>query len=171
MANKTSVLTCLGVLLAAGIGLAVFQAKSQAGGNDPVARVVLHKSLLDRCFGQHFDDAKLRREMVGTWEMAMSRNLNGTNYYKFPKHNSRLKMWTETNWAIVCYDADSNVIFSASGPYELQGNAYTETIETATGGMTNFLGAHPRFHIRIEDGKVYQLGQRVHEIWRRQEPP
>jgi len=71
-------------------------------------------------------------------------------------------MWTLTNWAIIRYDAKSNVVYSASGPYELQGDLYTETTANATGTMTPYIGTRSTYKLRVDGDKYYQtaLGDR-----------
>ena len=158
------------ILLAVGITIADYLSKAPAvGEKDPVAYAVLHKSLLQKVFHLQVDENKLRRQMIGVWEMSAVRSRRGTNYFFLQKGNNHFKIWTRTNWSIVSYDSDSNIVDSASGPYTLQGNTYSETIETATGFMTNFIGAHPRFKIRVDGDNYYQLGQSntIHEIWQR----
>ena len=97
-----------------------------------------------------------------------SRQANKLIY--LPPNNNNLKIFTETNWSIISRDADSNVIYSAGGPYTLKGNVYTETIETATGQMTQYLHMRPRFRIRVDGDKYYQMGVNqspLEEIWQR----
>jgi hypothetical protein len=75
-----------------------------------------------------------------------------------------------TNWAIVTYDAKSNVVYSASGPYELDGNLYTETVESGTGTMTNYLGVSLHYQLRVEGDKYYQMGSGIEEMGERVQP-
>jgi len=168
--TKTAGAVTAGILLAAGITIAVFLSKRPAANeNDPVAYAVLHRSLLQKLFRQEVNEHELRRQLLGTWEMAAVRSRRGTNYFFLPTNNNHLKIFTQTTWSIVGYDDDSNMVYSAGGPYQLRGNTYTETIESATGFMTNFIGAHPRFKIILKGDKYYQLGQgnNIHEIWQR----
>jgi hypothetical protein len=80
-------------------------------------------------------------------------------------------MFTLTNWAIVAYDAGSNILYSASGHYTLHGDNYTESIEAATGMMTRYLGARPAFKIRVDGDNYYQMGSgknpSIEEVWQR----
>ena len=65
----------------------------------------------------------------------------------------------------------SNVLYSAGGPYTLQGENYTEIIEEATGQMTQYLHARPSFRVRVVGDKYYQMGAgknpTVEEMWQR----
>ena len=72
-----------------------------------------------------------------------------------------------TNWAIVTYDSRSNVVYSASGPYELNGNLYTETVESGTGNMTNYIGTRLQYKLRVEGDKYYQMGSGIEETGQR----
>jgi hypothetical protein len=116
-------------------------------------------------------ESDLKDQLPGTWELVATRSggPNGLRYY--PTNNGHYKIFTPTGWKIVTYDSQSNVVYSAGGPYALHGNVYMETVESATGAMTQFLGAHPRFKIRIEGNTYYQLGVGgnawVQEIWQR----
>jgi hypothetical protein len=78
-----------------------------------------------------------------------------------------LKTWTLTNWAIVTYDSKSNVVYSAGGPYELHGNLYTETVESGTGGMSNYIGAQLQYQLRVKGDKYYQMGSGIEETGQR----
>jgi hypothetical protein len=108
--------------------------------------------------------------MVGVWELVAFKSRQANKFIYLPPNNNNLKIFTETNWSIISRDADSNVTYSAGGPYTLHGNFYTETIESATGQMTQYLGEHPRFRIRVDGNKYYQMGvsqSPLEEIWQR----
>ncbi len=155
---KTTVAVSLGILLAGAAGITVYEAKERTTREkDIVAYEIEHQSPLQKMFPQRVDENKLRQQLVGVWAIEAKKFRGNAKYTQYPKDNHRLKIWTSTNWSIVTYDADSNVVYSASGPYELQGNNYTETIESATGGMTNFLGERPQFKIRVDGDKYYQM--------------
>ena len=124
---------------------------------DIVAYEIQHQSLLQKVFPQKIDENELRHQLVGVWTIIAKKFRGDPGFRYFPKDNLRLKTWTLTNWAIVTYDSESNIVYSASGPDELRGNNYTETIETATGGMTNYIGADPQFKIRVDGDKYYQM--------------
>ena len=100
---------------------------------------------------------------------AKSRSTGGFVFLRSP--GSYRKIFTLTNWAIVTYDADSNVLYSASGHYTLRGDSYTEFIEAATGMMAPYLGAHPGFRIRVDGDNYYQMGAgknpSIEEMWQR----
>jgi hypothetical protein len=156
--KKTAAVAGVVILLALGTTIAVFEAKNSAARKkDPVAYEILHQSLWQKVFPQKTDENELRHQLVGIWTIIAKKFRSDSGFRYFPMDNLRLKMWTLTNWSIVTYDTESNVVYSASGPYELHGNNYTETIEAATGGMTNYLGAKPRFKIRVDGDKYYQM--------------
>jgi hypothetical protein len=118
------------------------------------------------------DENELKHELSGTWRMAADKSWGATQYHYYPNTNGKYKTFTLTNWSVVQYDADSNVLYSAAGAYSIHGNVYTESIDQATGGMTQFIGAHPQFKILVEGDKYYQLGlggnpPNIKEMWQR----
>jgi len=133
---------------------------------NPVEYYVLHQPMVQR-------ESELKNEMVGTWELAGVRSSRTGQFIFLPPHSGYFKMFTMTNWAIVTYDANSNVVYSASGHYTLHGDSYTEAIEAATGQMTRYLGAHPGFKIRVNGDNYYQMaaGKKpsLEEMWQRVE--
>jgi len=155
---KTALVVSVGILLAAGITIEVVKSKDQAARKkDIVTYEILHQSLLQKLFPQRVDENELRHQLVGVWALEAKKLRGNPKFTHFPNDNHRLKIWTLTNWAIVTYDADSNVVYSASGPYELQGNLYTETIESGTGVMSNYIGARPKYRIRVDGDEYYQM--------------
>ena len=102
-------------------------------------------------------DEELRSQMAGTWELRGVRNRQIGLFIPVSAHSGYFKSWTPTNWSIVTYDQFSNVQYTASGHYTLQGDHYTEAIEAATGQMTQYLGARPVFRIRLDGGNYYQM--------------
>jgi hypothetical protein len=134
--------------------------------NNPVEYHVLHTPMVQ-------SESELKNELVGTWELAGAKSRMTGQFFPLPPHSGYFKMFTLTNWAIVTYDADSNVVYSASGHYTLQGDSYTESIEAATGRMIRFRGQHPRFKIRVDGDNYYQMGAEknpvVVELWQRVE--
>lgn len=134
---------------------------------NPVEYFILHTA-------KKQSDAELRDQMVGTWEMAGVRNRQSGLFIFVPPRSGNFKTWTLTNWSIVSYDFFSNVQYTASGHYTLQGDLYTEAIEAATGQMTQYLGARPSFRIRLEGDTYYQMSagnnaNPLEEMWRRVE--
>ena len=152
---KSTVIAGVGILLlGGGITTMVGQAKERANrAKDPVAYEFRNQSQVDA--------NKLRQQLVGKWALEAKR-LGFDNNYTYYKDNNRQKMWTLTNWAIIRYDDRSNIVYSASGPYELQGDLYTETVEKATGTMSSYIGARMQFRLRVDGDKYYQtsLGDR-----------
>ncbi|MGZ4973656.1 MAG: RNA polymerase sigma factor [Limisphaerales bacterium] len=147
-AKSTLIIGVAVLLLGGGITTVVLKVKARAAlANDPVAYQFRTKPPIAA--------NTLRQQLVGRWALEAKRLGVDKPYARF-KDNNRLKMWTETNWAIITYDAKSNVVYSASGPYEVQGDRYTETIEKATGAMKNYVGARPQFKLRVDGDKYYQ---------------
>ncbi|HUB86482.1 MAG TPA: hypothetical protein VMB22_01215 [Verrucomicrobiae bacterium] len=178
--SKTAVIIGVGILVAAlffgGIVFFVFKAMVRAAQakeltelkeNNPVEYYVLHTPLQ-----QNQDD--LRRSLVGTWELMGARSSMTGEFTRLSSPQNFHKTFTLTNWAIVTYDYNSNVLYSASGHYTLQGELYTESIEAATGAMTKYLGKHAKFKIRVDGDTYYQMGAgknpSIEEMWQRTEP-
>jgi len=121
------------------------------------------------------DENELRRELVGTWRMAANESWGATHYHYYPEDYGDFKIFTPTDWRVVMYDAQSNLLYSAGGTYTLRGNVYNESIDTATGVTTRFLGNHPRFKILVDGDRYYQMGldgnpPAIKEMWQRVRP-
>ena len=140
------------------------RAMSELKADNPVEYHVLHTPLTK-------SEDELKSEMVGTWELTGAKSRLTGGFVSLQSPGSFLKTFTLTNWAIVTYDANSNILYSASGHYTLEGERYTESIEAATGNMTRYLGAHPGFRIRVEGDDYYQMGvgknPSIEEMWHR----
>ena len=114
-----------------------------------------------------------RSAMLGTWELRGAMNRQTGEFNFVPAGSGYFKTWTPTNWSIVTYDLFSNVQYTASGHFTLEGDTYTESIEAATGMMTRYLGAHPKFKIRVDGDSYYQMGagkknaNPLEEMWQR----
>jgi hypothetical protein len=119
---KTMVVVSIGILLAAGTTIAVLESKARADRKkDVVAYEILHPSLMQNLTGRQTDDNETRRQLEGAWIITDKRFQGTARYSHYPKNNPHLKTWTLTNWAIVTYGSKSNVVYSASGTYELHG--------------------------------------------------
>ena len=132
---------------------------------NPVEYYIQHTPLT-----QTGDD--LRNAMVGTWELTGAKSARTGGFVRLMSPQNYHKTFTLTNWAIVTYDNNSNVLYTASGHYTLQGDNYTESIEAATGQMTQYLGAHPSFKIRLDGDTYYQMSagrnsNPLEEMWQR----
>ncbi len=140
------------------------RALAELKADNPVEYYVLHTPMVQ-------SEDELKSEMAGTWQLTGVKSRNTGTFVFLQSPASYRKMFTLTNWAIVTYDADSNVLYSASGHYTLQGDNYTESIEAATGMMTRYLGAHPAFRIRVDGDSYYQMGAgknpSIEEMWQR----
>ena len=141
------------------------QALEELKAANPVEYYIQHTPLT-----QSGDD--LRNAMVGTWELRGTRNRQAGQFIFVPAHSGYFKTWTLTNWSIVTYGLFSNVQYTASGHYTLQGDNYTESIEAVTGQMTQYLGNHPAFRIRVDGDTYYQMtagrnSNPLEEMWQR----
>jgi len=167
------IVALVAVLILGGLAFLIFKVRAHAvqakalaelKADNPVEYYVLHTAMVQ-------SEDELKNEMVGTWQLmgARSRRTGGFVFLQSP--GSYHKMFTLTNWAIVTYDADSNVLYTASGHYTLQGDNYTESIEAATGTMTRYLGARPGFKIRLDGDNYYQMSPgknpSIEEMWQR----
>jgi hypothetical protein len=170
-----SVVALVAVLILGGITFLFLTVRAQAAqrralaelkADNPVEYYVLHTPMVQ-------SESNLKDEMVGTWKLTGAKSQRTGGFVVLQSPGSFLKSFTLTNWAIVTYDADSNVLYSASGHYTLHGDSYTESIEAATGMMTRFLGAHPGFKIRVVGDNYYQMGAgkdpSIEEMWQRVE--
>jgi RNA polymerase sigma factor (sigma-70 family) len=147
---KSTVIVGVGILLLGGgfTTVVVQKAKARAdSANDPVAYLFRDQSPVDA--------NKMRQQLVGNWVLKTKRLGMDKDYTHYPDNN-RQKMWTLTNWTIVFYDARSNIFCSASGPYELQGDLYTEAVQKGTGIMTNYIGTQMKFRLRVDGDTYYQ---------------
>jgi hypothetical protein len=117
------------------------------------------------------DDDILKDEMVGTWKLAGAKSRRTRQFVFLSPDNYYFKTFTLTNWSIVTYDGQSNVVYTAGGPYKLAGDNYTETIQYATGVMKQYLHAQPTFHTRVDGDTYYQMGAgrnpALEEMWQR----
>lgn len=134
--------------------------------NNPVEYYVLHTPMTQK-------EDELKNEMEGTWRLAGAHSRRTGGFVFLQPGNYFFKMFTETNWAIATYDTDSNLLYSASGRYTLQGENYTEYIDAATGMMKQYLHANPHFKIRVVGDKYYQMSAgknaSIEEMWERVE--
>ena len=145
----------------------VIQARglTQLKADNPVEYYVLHTPMTQK-------GDELKNAMEGTWRLtgAHSRRTGGFVYLQ-PLGNYYFKTFTETNWAIATYDNSSNLLYSASGRYTLEGENYSEYIDEATGQMTQYLHANPHFKIRVVGDKYYQMSPEkkpsIEEMWQR----
>ena len=146
---KTTVIVTTGVLLfGGGIATMVLKPKARTAlANDPVAAQFRNQPAIDV--------NKLRQQLVGRWTLE-SKRLGFAKSYTHYTDDNRQKMWTLTNWAIIRFDDKSNVVYSASGPYELQGDLYTETTVNGTGIMTPYIGTRSTYKLRVDGDKYYQ---------------
>lgn len=140
------------------------RALAKLKADNPVEYQVLHTPMVQ-------SEDELKNEMVGTWQLTGAKSGRTGGFVFLQSPGSYHKMFTLTNWAIVTYDASSNVLYSASGHYTLHGDNYTESIEAATGMMTRYLGARPAFKIRLDGDNYYQMGSgknpSIEEVWQR----
>ena len=166
--TKTTILAGVAVLLIGGSGTIIaLKEKEKARQEylkDPVAYEVSHQPPVK-------DENELRNELVGTWQLVAEKDWGEKQFVYFPTNNYYRKIFDLTNETVLGYDSQSNLLFSSSGPYTLHGSNYTESLQTATGGLARSRGAHPRFKIRVDGDMFYQEGfgknPNIKEIWRR----
>jgi hypothetical protein len=142
------------------------RALAELKADNPVEYYVLHTPMVQ-------SEDEWKGEMVGMWRLMGAKSRSTGGFVFLLPGNLYFKSFTLTNWAIVTYDAYSNVLYSAGGHYTLHGDSYTESIEAATGTMTRYLGAHPGFRIRVDGDNYYQMGAgknpSIKEMWQRVE--
>ena len=169
------IVALVAVLILGGITFLIFKVRvhmaqekalAELKADNPVEYYVLHTPMAQ-------SEDELKNEMVGKWQLMGAKSGRTGGFVMLQTPGLYLKSFTLTNWAIVTYDADSNVLYSASGHYTLHGDSYTESIEAATGMMTRYLGAHPGFRIRVDGDTYYQMGAgknpSIEEMWQRVE--
>ena len=114
---------------------------------------------------------ELRTAMAGTWHLAGAKSLRTGEFVRMESPQSYCKTFTLTNWTMVAYDNNSNVLYTAGGHYTLQGENCTESIEAATGAKAQFLGTHPIFRIRLNGDELYEMGignnPTIEQMWQR----
>lgn len=134
--------------------------------NNPVEYFLLHTPLTQT-------EDELRNALTGTWELAGAKSLQSGEFVRLESPQNYRKTFTLTNWAMVARDNSSNVLYTASGRYTLQGENYTESIEAATGAKAQYLGTRPTFRVRLDGDKFYQMGMgrnpSIEQMWQRVE--
>lgn len=110
---------------------------------------------------------------IGTWQLVSYKYGGGTTWSDAPQGQRRLKFITPTHFIWTAYDvATGKVETTAGGTYTLDGTAYTEFIQFAGEGMTDYLNKKQTFTLRIEEDKWNQSGQlsdgtKIEEVWQR----
>src|SRR5215831_14694658 len=159
---KTTGVSNVGILVAIGNTVAVMKAKAQTNRNESfVAR-----EIEDPSFALPANDNETRRQLQGNWIITDKRFQGNPRFNHYATNNPHLKTWTLTNWAIVTY-VQSNVVYSASGPYEIHGDLYTETVQKGTGNMTNYIGTRMQYKLRVKGDRYYQMGSGIEETGQR----
>ena len=165
---KTTVVASVGIFLAAGTVVGILETQAPADSKkDFVAYAIEHQSLMQKLFAPRANDSETRRQLEGVWLITDKRFEGNPKFNHYAKNNPHLKTWTLTNWAIVTYDRKSNVVYSASGPYDLSGNLYTETVESGTGTMSNYIGTRLEYKLRVLGDRYYQMGSSIEETGQR----
>lgn len=152
-------------MLSGAVAISIVSAKAKLEyQKNPVAYEIAHEPAV-------INEDQLRNQIVGAWQLFAAKDWGDTNFTYYPPNSRHFKIFTLTNSTTVAYDADSNIIFQINGPYELHGNVYVESIETATGPMSRFRGHRNPFKIRVEGDKYYQMGfgrkPNIEEVWKR----
>jgi len=110
---------------------------------------------------------------LGTWQLVSFKYGDATKWSDVPDGQRHIKFLTPTHFTWVAYEVASGKVQSmAGGTYTLNDGAYTESIEYAGEGMTDYFGKKQSFTIRVEADKLRQTGQlsdgtKVEEMWRR----
>ena len=110
---------------------------------------------------------------LGTWQLISTKYGDANDFSDFPNEQRRVKFITATHFTWVQYDTASKKVESmAGGPYALDGDSYTETIEFVGAGMETYLGKKQPFTIKVNGDKLNQSGQlsdglRIEEVWQR----
>lgn len=164
---KTTVVASVGIFLAAGTVVGVLETRRHGDSKkDFVAYAIENQPWAEKLFGRA-NDSETRRQLEGSWIITDKRFEGNPRYTHYAKNNPHLKTWTLTNWAIVTYDRRSNIVYSASGPYEISGNLYTETVESGTGTMSNYIGTSLQYKLRVQGDRYYQMGSSIEETGQR----
>jgi hypothetical protein len=50
---------------------------------------------------------------------------------------------------------------------EIKGDRYTETVQSGTGNMTNYLGTRMQYKLRVKGDRYYQMGEGIEEAGQR----
>ncbi len=110
---------------------------------------------------------------LGTWQLVSYKYGDQGTWTAPPAGQRRLKFVTPTHFIWTAYDTSSgNVETTAGGTYTLNGSSYTEFIEFAGEGMTDYLHKKQPFTLKVEGNKWTQSGQlsdgtKIEEIWER----
>jgi hypothetical protein len=161
------------ILVVGGIGFVAVKLRAQSAQrraleelkeSNPVEYYILRTPLTQT-------EDELRNTLAGTWHLAGVRSAKTGEFVRMEIPQNYRKTFTLTNWSQVAYDNDSNVLYTASGRYTLQGENITESIEAATGAKKQFLGTHPTFRIRLDGDNFYEMGTgknpSVEQMWQR----
>jgi hypothetical protein len=110
---------------------------------------------------------------LGTWQLVSFKYGEDGKWSDAPDGQRRIKHITETHFTWVEYEAATGKVLSlAGGKYSFSQGAYTESIEYAGEGMTDYFGKKQSFAIRVEGDKLHQSGQlsdgtKIEEVWQR----
>ena len=110
---------------------------------------------------------------LGTWQLVSFKYGDSSTWTDAPQAQRRMKFITPTHFTWVAYEVSTGKVQSmAGGTYTLNGGAYTELIEFAGEGMTDYLGKKQPFTVRVEGDKLNQSGElsdgtKIEEVWQR----
>lgn len=110
---------------------------------------------------------------LGAWQLVSYKYGDSTKWSDAPVDQRRIKLITEGHFTWVAYEAATGKVQSmAGGTFTLKDGAYTESIEYAGEGMTDYFGKKQSFTIRVEGDKLHQSGKlsdgtKVEEVWQR----
>jgi hypothetical protein len=109
----------------------------------------------------------------GTWQLVSFRYGEATIWSNVPEGQRRIKLINQTHFSWVQYEVSSGKAQTmAGGTYTLKQGAYTEAIEYAGEGMTEYLGKSQLFTLRVEGDRLHQSGRlsdgtQIEEVWQR----
>ena len=108
----------------------------------------------------------------GAWQLASYKYGDQDKWSDAPQGQRRIKLITDTYFTWVAYEPSGKVQSMAGGKCTYNQGAYTETIEYAGEGMTDYLGKKQSFTLRLEGDKLHQSGQlsdgmKIEEVWER----
>jgi hypothetical protein len=112
------------------------------------------------------------QDIVGTWEFVSGKqtNADGTTVELTASDLRSVKILNETYFSVTTRNADGSFRHTNLGPYRIQGDLYTETLEYSTN--PEWMGGTEVYKSRVE-GDLWHIDNVGHtypkwgEVWRR----
>jgi len=107
----------------------------------------------------------MQDQLDGTWVLQSGQPL--------PEGVRDVKIISDGHFMFAAYDTEKGEpLYSAGGSYRLQGTAYTEHMEFASGKLAGLVGQDQSFSVHIEGETFTQEGtltngRRLSEVWKR----